>query len=478
MKIIDKLNLLLNILENDDEILKFKIGKNKTPIWIIFRAKILMYLLYKENPNYNLLNTTSTLRDKISYIHSFHLEFLSLFKLFRKKEILFISAFTGVKNKEGNYYDRLQDKIYDRYKLNSSVLEHHPTIDVLKNRKNRTASFFLIKKCIFIISKFSFKSKQDELSIALFIQYLNKKLVDVNIDKNEIKIIKSTIDKRYSNILTGISFYSFAFKIIKPKFIILQEAYYGLGNSSIIIAAKQNKIPIAEVQHGRIGRDHCVYNLGDFNNCIEINKYFVDYFLSFGKYYTESISIPSQIIEVGNPELSEKNITNNLCNQLLITTIPDSEKDTTILLDKLIQNEFQKDFKIVIRPHPVEWGFAYQKYKKWINAGMRLSINCDIYDEILISKLIISDFSTILFEALMLKVPCVLINNSYTKSIDSEDLKIFEKIEIENITIEKLNSIVNNYEQNEKFENINASNWQNNYDRLFEKIIGKQPNSK
>ena len=87
------------------------------------------------------------------------------------------------------------------------------------------------------------------------------------------------LDVNYSlhikQFIAQIIIYKIIFYIYKPKAIFL-TCYY--GKEGILLAAKNRKIPVIEIQHGIIGYKHPAYN-----HKILARDYYPDYLLTFGE---------------------------------------------------------------------------------------------------------------------------------------------------------------------------------------------------
>ena len=129
----------------------------------------------------------------------------------------------------------------------------------------------------FVILKLSRKPKIEEIGVLE--AYLNKDL--------------GKIKKVYHRICAGEHFYYYLIKVFKPKLIFV-VCYY--SNFELIKAAKRNEIPVIELQHGLVSKEHRAYNYS-----LEVDSMLLpDYFLSYGNF-------SSKIIKEGNV-VAEKNI--------------------------------------------------------------------------------------------------------------------------------------------------------------------------
>ncbi|MBU1076081.1 MAG: hypothetical protein KKH98_02230, partial [Spirochaetes bacterium] len=118
-----------------------------------------------------------------------------------------------------------------------------------------------------------------------------KKAFRVSIDVDPI------ITKLISYFKTDYSYYKRIFKNIKPKAILLLQN--GV-QSGLLSAAQSLKIPVLEIQHGRVSFVHPVYSYNPDISYTHLDT-FPDYFLSFSEYWNHSIHFPiREKIAIGN----------------------------------------------------------------------------------------------------------------------------------------------------------------------------------
>ena len=201
--------------------------------------------------------------------------FPDLFSLFGIRK----SKYWVFTNSERRYY--INESSFDR--VTSGLLNYFGDYLLFENPlpKGRTQSsklqkgehyigmswIYLIQ---FLILKISRKPKIEQLGVLE--AYLKKDL-----DK---------IKKVYHRICAGERFYYYFIKLFKPK-IIFVVCYY--SNFELIKAAKRNNVPVVELQHGLVSKEHRAYNYS-----LKVDPILLpDYFLSYGEF-------SSRIIEEGN----------------------------------------------------------------------------------------------------------------------------------------------------------------------------------
>jgi len=194
--------------------------------------------------------------------------------------------------------------------------------------------------------------------------------------------------------------YKWLFQIVRPKAVFIVVSSH---NKSIIVAAKVLGIPTAELQHGSPAKGKLNY---DYPAGVP-GSMFPDYFLSFGRRWTESVNLPvktKNVIPIGFPYLElmqnkYRNITKK--EQLVIISQP---KIANLLIDftkKLAENK-EKDYKIVYKIHPQESDLLTNEYEELKQLGVNIlsGSSTDLYKVLAESKWQIGVYSTALYEGM------------------------------------------------------------------------------
>jgi len=175
---------------------------------------------------------------------------------------------------------------------------------------------------------------------------------------------------------------------------------------------------IIEPQHGYIGPNHYAYNYPtEIFNLPGVQEVFPDYFLTFGEKWGQDISIPSQIIPVGNKYLegyvgtiqSEKED-----KQTILVVSQGTVTERMVEIAKAIATAFPEK-KIIYKLHPGEIPFKerYQELEAFTNIEIIGFKN--ILPLIAKAKYIVGYNSTTLFEALAFPGKVIFCPpNSYT----------------------------------------------------------------
>ncbi len=245
------------------------------------------------------------------------------------------------------------------------------------------------------------KFNQEELLLIEKLQFLIDKNFSYQID------IKRIINIKLRSWFGIFPLMCLFFKIKKPKnlFIVVSA-----GNEAIVAAAKNQKIPSFELQHGSPTRGKLNY---DYSSGLE-KKSFPDWFLSFGDYWTSEFKIPvdkKKIIPIGYSYLNKKishyaEIKKE--NRLIIISQPKYSRELAELAIDISQTYLNK-LKIEFRPHPMEInsGKKPKYFKKLEDSGILISNpDTDLYEILAKSRWQIGVYSTALYEGLCFGVAC------------------------------------------------------------------------
>jgi hypothetical protein len=222
-----------------------------------------------------------------------------------------------------------------------------------------------------------------------------KKIFGINTDLKSR--IKATIRKYKIDFLI----YRIFFKIKKPPKIFIVNS---IGLEAMIAAAKKYGIKTYELQHGSPSRGKLNY---DYSSGIK-KITFPDYFLAFGKFWTQDIKLPlkkENIFNIGFPYLNKKLLGVKKIkkeNILLIISQPG------VISKKLIEFSIKlkkknDDIKIIFKPHPLETILENQKYFDYLSENNITVINnknFNLYKILKKTKYVLGVSSTVLYEAL------------------------------------------------------------------------------
>jgi len=391
-----KIDDLLEI-EADPKILDFRFQHNKLPMWLYIRYYLFETLIRHyynlENPHIQINPLSMPLSKKIKYL------WMAFKKQpFQKKnsEILIIGSSATCVLENDTYANRLYDFILEMSQ-NTLLFETSFKFNFPRPRIYENQIFYY--DLILILSKLLrnlIKSSSDDVkTIKNFISFLKGKYPLNNQIKSDIEK-KLLIQSKRIKISTYL--HQKLFELIKPRLLIIEDAHYG-GYTEVINLAKRNNIIVAELQHGMVNKNHLAYNYHK-NLYKGLQPYLPDYFLVYGKYFSDRVRTPAKCVIIGNNYLNNKvpNIPIQKTIDFLIISggnIP----QFYVELCRLLKNEFPNSV-VVFRPHPTERPALQERYKEIIEMDIPIDTS-NLYERLRDCKMVISgEFTTVMFEAL------------------------------------------------------------------------------
>jgi hypothetical protein len=312
------------------------------------------------------------------------------------------------------YFNINVDHFIDHLSREKTLLIEEPTINhhyrPAYTKNICYADFFILLRSL---RRRFFKNRKSELMIYNY--YLQiEKYFKIHFDLN-ISIAKNALNT-YRQYNADIPIFDLFFKKHIPKIFFVICSY---GNENIIESAKNNNIPVVEIQHGLIAKgDTAGYDIS--SNFVK--KSFPNYFFSYGNFWLKDINFPiqkEQIFNVGFPYLIEQSkLYKNVYPKDQITFISQGiygEKIAriTVELFKLIPN----NIKIIFKLHPGEWDRWKNIYPELLafNNKKKIkviddSITIHNYQLLAESKWICGVNSTLIYESLFFKCNIFIIN--------------------------------------------------------------------
>jgi len=192
---------------------------------------------------------------------------------------------------------------------------------------------------------------------------------------------------------------------IQPSLIFMVCVFYGGYEGVLSLLCKKKGITVVEVQHGYIGIEHAAYFYGEcLLSKIEFVRSFPDYFLIHGEKWGNSVNINTKKIVIGYPYLVEakRKYTSSLNKyDILVTSVAEQPTFTIQRLEVLLKHKY----KVLFRPHPVEYMVAEQRYGHLLNYNnFVLDCNRNVCRSVSEAKVIIclgDILSTIAYDALV-----------------------------------------------------------------------------
>lgn len=464
-------------VESNPHILDFCFKFKNLLIWPFERFNLLVYALereYKAKVPHHQINPFKLLKIFQIFKYLILVFFRNPFFHFRKRRKIEYMYFTsGVHNVNigGNYINKHIGHLARVYSENSMIIEQSENYYIFPfrtfNNLSYVDSFYILSN---VISLFFPASKQDKISIKKFIDYINKNNVCELSDDYKEKVYKDLIKKSKSVRIAYRLFY-LLFRLFKPKLILWDGACYGY-KGYIIKIAKELNIKTAEYQHGLINENHLAYNFNKNISNSEIYKeYLPDYILLFGEYWKKGISSPVKKIVVGNPYLDQigRNYLRGINNEIQIILIA-SGGMIPVTFDALLDEMYplmDGKYKIIFRPHPSERDEVLIKYKSLNIFNIEIDVERDFYRSIMKSDFLISDYSTVLYEALYFDKIVFAVNHPLVDLYINNPL--INRFKDTDDLISKIRFSARKKIKN-KLDDIWAENWENNYKNFIKSI--------
>lgn len=235
---------------------------------------------------------------------------------------------------------------------------------------------------------------------------------------------------------------------------------YGLGNIGSVVRRIEKACGLAE--------------------CISTTKYvgvrtvLPDYLLAYGHWWSNQTNMPVKKIAIGNPHLTEAvGCTSSVLHKKDQVLVLGDGIETELYLNlasRVLEIVKGQGMTVVFRPHP----FEREKVKSTVPpSGVQLDSHPDIYPSLKESRVVISELSTGLFEAVGLVDKVLLWETDKSRFAFPEiPFMLFS-------TMDELETILNDTNSVQKDCNtVPASelwepNWKQNYLRFVEGAVGR-----
>ena len=460
-------------VENSPELLTFKFKYDNILIWPFVRHMVLQGAI---NEMFSLKNPHAKIGkqsvvDLLRYIYTTVTKSPFCIDKKTKTDILFFSS--GIVNvkEDDKYVNRIYDDFAFEYADRTLIIEDSCRYRYYHPRNfSKVYYHYLISLLVFPGSFLKKTCRSDEVAIEGLISYLKNNFV-YKFQSNFWNEARRVLHKVSSRLPRLHKLYLKLFNNIRPKIIFLEDANYG-RKSYIIKWAKDLRIITAEVQHGAILQEHPAYNYGDAVFKSEYVNYLPDFYLSNGKFWSDSLTTPSKAINIGNPYLSNKlanfqrNRTGDNRYKLLIISGGTAPESLMNLMQTVLNILPPQDFKFIFRPHPSEMPFANSRYKYVIENKIEFDRD-SLYKTLEeVDGVLSAEFSTAIFEAAIFgKDVYVLKTPLFTYHYSKEIFNYFD-------TPQELYKLVTDRNKTKCDPKILLdSNWRSNYRSFINKVV-------
>jgi hypothetical protein len=452
-------------IENNDELYSYVFSYKNIMMYPFIRYFLLQSAIEEQNG-------LSSPYDPLHLGIIRKIEYVAKSFLYRPKniqsDIVFFGA-DGANIRQGNAYFNRTTEVFANEFVSKTVLIE--CSDKMNYKRPRTYSKVFSRDFVYIFSKFKsvFTSlnEEDKKQVDSFVQYLKQhfkyKFSNINVWSDISKILFNSslifpfLYKEYTSLL----------KQLSPKMVVLLCACYG-DSIPLIIAAHELGIPIGEHQHGLISLSHPAYNYSV--HLSEKYKYFMpDFYMSYGRYWTENSRIPVRVLEIGNPYLSETTC-QYVCEEkrevllfISATINPELYVREVIQLKERMMN---KGCDVVFRIHPSETLRLQTVYKPIIDSGISIDTQ-PLYETLKNTKYLFGDFSTVLFEASVFDCAIFVRDTPYNRS--NMDITRFNAVQSIDEVVDKIAS--QEYKKTD-YRDFWADDWKSRYRKLIDSYVG------
>lgn len=229
------------------------------------------------------------------------------------------------------------------------------------------------------------------------------------------------------------SYYHFILKRIKPKVIII-VCYYDFRMMILCETAKELGIPVIELQHGVIGKEHISYNFSKKRKL----KSFPDYIFTFSREDKETARFPlstSRVYAVGYPEMENKikryeKLRSKIRKKKKILFISQSIKEIFEYAAELSKRIDLDKYEIIVKLHPREFGNWRKEFGNILEAASVTiidNLDRDIYFYLAQADYVVGIFSTVMLEATMFDTNIIIIKKAsytYMKKLYENDMAV------------------------------------------------------
>lgn len=396
MRIKNLVNSILNA-EKVNQIYDFKF--KDFSVWSYYR----MYFYYKYAKDIGVLDESSSSL-KLSFIYLFKiLKMLNIYKLLKKNKYLILEHPRS--NKDG--YDIYTDDLVGVLgKENCSFFSFSQ--GGISNKKNNVILLDLLK----IISKVASKLLYKLVKKDYFSNNYSNFLQELHIE--DIRTYDSHYKRYYIEFVIQYYFYYYVLKLKKIDKAFVTIYYLNLP---LVIACKNLKIEVIEIQHGVISKYHLGYHFPYYET-----DFFPDKIMFFSEYWQDVASYPKNAkqIVIGNSHLftnQKDQIKKNKNTILIISQATIGKKLEKFIMFNI---KFLNEYKIYFKLHPNEFNDKESKYKELLNIN-NVSVVTNEYtvnDLQNICEFQIGIYSTAIYEGIEKECKTILLKDTGIEYMD------------------------------------------------------------
>lgn len=226
--------------------------------------------------------------------------------------------------------------------------------------------------------------------------------LDWDLGAQRAEVTTEMLARKLAGLPSKLRAYRAMLERIGPRVLLLNSACYG-PLSPVIAAARSLGIVVAEFQHGAVSCGHDGYNIAAaLRQSSAYRASLPDYFLSYGKWWSEQIDMPVGKVAIGNPhrDAQLRNVRPNPGGRVVLLLGDGIETTKYLAFAAALAAALRpRGLEVVFRPHPIE------RSQPCIvdhdsSQGVRLDLLPDIYESLAGAHIVISEQSSGLFEAI------------------------------------------------------------------------------
>jgi hypothetical protein len=220
-------------------------------------------------------------------------------------------------------------------------------------------------------------------------------------DAGRRALLVNVLARKLPQVPFGFERYRRLFSRLGTRLLLKEDGCFG-SSAVAIAAARSLGIVTAEYQHGAVSAGHDAYNVAPtLASSVAYRATLPEYFLAYGEWWNEQMSVPVRKVAVGNPHRSEQLSARRAtgCSAKTDILVLGDGVETALYLDLVARLQPVAErlgLRLVFRPHPMERRvFADRPAPN----GFVLDVDSDIYGSLERAYAVISEVSTGLFEA-------------------------------------------------------------------------------
>lgn len=422
--------------------------------------KLLSALIYEDQRSASVGAAYYILR---AFLNNIHIK-----RITKQKQICFYvpSRDTTV---DGIFFNRFSDFFFGVYPDSTFTIEmSSPNWKWPFPRKHTDVIFDVLGRTKGVINGILLANK-DQAKVALFLNYYNtelKKEFGVSFTQDELVRINRNICMTLGRVRETADWIDKTVPRFLKVFIMVGANY---PTSYILNKRLKNRgIITADLQHGCITKGNPIYSYPDnIFNSKEIKEGTADYFLTYGDWWNDQIICPTNKISIGNPYrdfclLRKKN---NKRERIIVAGSGVNTKEC-IELTKGLQERLIT-YEVVFRPHPIEKKAVHDLMLN-MDGDITLDLIDEVYDSLNVSNVIISEVSTVLFDAVGICDKIIIIDTEFSRFLipDNPFIKCKGLSDIVDAILD-----TNLLTSREIAESVWKSDWKNNYRSFIEQCM-------